>query len=162
MDFNYIDPKFVEFHVAPDDTLRVVIPGEVCGMRVEVLRAMPLTHPEHYIVLRDGGGKELGILRDLRDLPFETAEMLRELLHRRYFLPQITRIIHIYERFGTSVWNVETDRGPISITTRAMQEAVHEMGKGRYMLSDVESNRYEIPDINALDDDSQARFLGKM
>jgi hypothetical protein len=126
-----------------------------------VLRAFPLKYPDEFIVLRDGGGKELGVLRDLTSLPVPAITQLRQQLHRRYFLPSITAITSVTERFGSSVWELETDRGPRSITTRQMNEAVAEAEPGRYIITDVENNRYEIKDLNALDPESRARFYGK-
>jgi hypothetical protein len=106
---------------------------------VEVLRAFPLKYPDEFIVLRDGAGKELGVLRDLTSLPVPASTQLREQLHRRYFLPSITAITSVTERFGSSVWELETDRGPRSITTRQMNEAVAEAEPGRYIITDVEN-----------------------
>jgi hypothetical protein len=161
MDFSFLDPQTLTLEIAPDGTLRAVLPNDRCGLQVEVLRAFPLKYPEEYIVLRDGAGKELGVLRDLKSLPSPASTQLREQLHRRYFLPTITSITSVTERFGSSVWELETDRGPRSITTRQMNEAVAEAEPGRYIITDVENNRYEIRDLNALDPDSRARFYGK-
>jgi hypothetical protein len=161
MDFSFLDPQTLTLEVAPDGTLRAVVPDDRCGLRVEVLRAFPLKYPDEYIVLRDGAGKELGVLRDLKSLPEQASTRVREELHRRYFLPQITAISSVTERFGSSIWELQTDRGPRSITTRQMNEAVAEAEPGRYIITDVENNRYEIKDLNALDPESRARFYGK-
>ena len=162
MEFDYLDPATTVFETAPDGTLRVTVPGDRCGLRVEVMRAFPLKHPEEQIVLRDGGGEEIGVLRDLKSLPENVREQLREQLRRRYFLPRVLAILDVKERFGSSQWELETDRGRRNVTTRVMHEAIFEIEPGRFLLTDVEENRYEIPDLNALDDDSRARFLGKM
>jgi hypothetical protein len=161
MDFSFLDPQTLTLETAPDGTLRAVVPNDRCGLQVEALRAFPLKFPDEYIVLRDGAGKELGVLRDLKSLPAPASTQLREQLRRRYFLPLITAIIAVTERFGSSIWELETDRGPRSITTRQMNEAVAEAEPGRYIITDVENNRYEIKDLSALDPDSRARFHGK-
>ena len=161
MDFSFLDPQTLTLEVAPDGTLRAVVPNDRCGLQVEALRAFPLKYPDEYIVLRDGAGKELGVLRDLKSLPAQASTHIRQELHRRYFLPSITAITKVTERFGSSVWELETDRGPRSITTRQMNEAVTEPEPGRYIITDVENNRYEIKDLTALDPDSRARFYGK-
>jgi hypothetical protein len=44
-------------------------------------------------------------------LSFQSVELLHHSLQNRYFLPQITKIHSIAEKFGTSQWDVETDRG---------------------------------------------------
>jgi hypothetical protein len=158
----YLDPQKLRLETAPDGTLRAEIEDECCGLRVDVLRAMPLSHPEEQIVLRDGAGKELGILENLAAVPEPGQSLLRTALENRYFLPKITHINSILERFGSSVWDVETDRGHVSITTKAMHEAVSELGPGRYMLRDTEENRYEIPNLAELDQASRERFVGKI
>jgi len=161
MDFNYLDPTTTIFETAPDGTLRVTVPGDGCGLRVESLRAFPLSHPEEYIVLRDGSGTEIGLIRSLKELPPMAAKLVREQIERRYFLPQVTEIYNIAERFGSSVWDLQTDRGRCEVTTRQMNESVFEIDPGRFLITDVEGNRYEVKDLNALDDVSRARFLGK-
>lgn len=161
MDFSYLDINQTVFNTAPDGTLRVVIANDRCGMRVETLRAFPLTHPEEHIVLRDGAGKEIGVLRDLKTLGEPAQTLLHEQLKRRYFLPVVTSIRSVTERFGSSVWELETDRGSCSVTTRQMNEAVFEVEPNRFLITDVENNRYEIKNLAALDAASRARFQGK-
>lgn len=160
MDSDYLDPNTTSFETAPDGTLRVSV-ADRCGLRVEALRAFPLSHPEAHIVLRDGGGKEIGVLRSLQDVQPEIRELLRDQLKRRYFLPRITGIEKVTERFGSSVWDLQTDRGSCTITTRQMNEAVFEIEPGRYIITDVEGNRYEIQSLAELDELSRARFQGK-
>ncbi len=162
MEFTFLDPVATAISRAPDNTLRVEIAGDKCGLRIEVLRAFPLSHAEEYVVLRDGASNELGMLRDLRQLPPETADLLREQLRRRYFLPIVQAINSVAERFGSSVWDLQTDRGQCIISTRQMNEAVSEVEPGRYIITDVDSNRYEIKDLSALDDASRSWFLGKL
>lgn len=160
MDFNYLDVNKLHFEESPDGTLRVIVEGEKCGMQVQALRAFPLKYPEEYIVLRDGGDAEIGVLRSLSELPEEARETVRAQLRNRYFLPRITAIHAVSERFGSSLWDVETDRGPRKISTNAMNEAVTEVSSGRYLLTDVEKNRYEIAELDSLDAASRARFSG--
>jgi len=157
----YLNPATLVIERAPDSTVRVSNPGDRCGINVQVLRAFPLSHPSRDIVLRDGGGTELGIIDDLAAIEPAGRALLEGALEGRYFLPKITRIDSIIERFGSSVWIVETDRGPVTIHTKAMHEAISELGASRFMVRDIEDNRYEIPDLAKLDLPSQQRFQGK-
>jgi hypothetical protein len=161
MTFDYLDLTKTHFEHAPDGTLRVVIDGDQCGLRVEARRAFPLTHEREHISLRDGAGNEVGVLRSLDEVAQPARGWLEEQLKRRYFLPQILAIYEIVERFGSSVWDLETDRGRITVSTRQMHEAVHEVDPNRFLITDAENNRYEIKDLNALDEKSRARFAGK-
>ena len=95
----YLDPKTTFFVTAPDDTMRVVVEGDRCSLQVQALRAFPLSHSEEQIVLRDGAGKEVGILRDLNELPDAAREMVRAQLHRRYFLPKIFENLQRFRAF---------------------------------------------------------------
>lgn len=156
----YLNPEKLKIETAPDGTLRAEIRDDRCALHLDVFRAMPLSHPEEQIVLRDGGGAEIGIIETLAALAEPYRILLIEALRRRYFLPKIVKIHSIAERFGSSSWEVETDRGPITINTRAMHEALTELAPGRYLLRDTEENRFEIPDINALDPHSQSQFFG--
>ena len=162
MEFEYLEPAKTRFETAPDGTLRVTVEGDCCATRVEARRAFPLKYPDEQIVLRDGGGREVGIVHRLGDLPAAARALLEAQLRRHYFLPQITAIHTVTERFGSSVWDVETDRGSRQISMGQINEAIAEVEPGRYLLTDVEGNRYEIKNLGDLDPDSRARFLGKM
>lgn len=157
----FLDPARLQVEVAPNGTLRAIIEGERCGRNVVVLRAFPLSAPQEHIVLRDGAGKELGVLESLRVVDERTRAILQAALDRQYFLPRILKINSLYERFGSAVWEVETDRGPIKISSSNIIDALSEMGGGRYLLRDSEGNRYEIRDIENMDEASQLRFAGK-
>ncbi len=158
----YLDPKNLLVELAPDGTLRATLIGQKCAMRVEVLRAFPISGGERDLVLRDGGGKEIGILADLSGVETAQRQMLRDSLDNRYFLPKILKIHSIFERFGSAIWKVETDRGETEITTKALHEAIYEVTPTRYMLRDTGDNRFEIPDLNALDEESRQKFAGKV
>lgn len=127
---------------------------------VTALRAFPLTHPFQFVVLRREGGEEVGLVAEADELDPDSSRALRAYLEDHYFLPRIVTIHKVTERFGTSVWDLETSSGRIEVTTRPLNEAVQEISSGHYVLTAVDENRYEIPDLGALDPVSQARFLG--
>jgi len=161
MKTDFLDPQTTTLEAAPDGILRALLPDR-CGLRVEAICAFPMSHPREHIVLRDGGGTELGVIESLDALEQPSRELIETHLRRRYFLPQIEAILSATERFGSSQWDVETDRGRRRITTKVINEAISEVKPGRYIITDVEDNRYEIRDLSKLDDDSRARFLGKI
>ena len=130
-------------------------------MDVHVLRAFPLSRDDGFFVVRDGKDKELGTLENTRGMDFQSVELLKQSLANRYFLPQITKIYSIAEKFGTSQWDVETDRGRVGITSKALHEAIVELSPTRFLVRDNEENRFEIHDVSQLDEESQKRFAGK-
>lgn len=158
---DFLDPARLHLETAPDGTLRAVIEGDRCGCNVQVLRAFPLSAPEEHIVLRDGAKQELGIVEKLSALQEDQRVLLQSALARHYFLPRILKINSLYERFGSAVWDVETDRGPVVISTKSLVDSLTETGKGRFLLRDTEDNRYEIREVEKMDADSQQMFAGK-
>jgi hypothetical protein len=50
---------------------------------------------------------------------------------------------------------VDTDRGPRQFILRGLRDSVHEIEPGRYLINDVDGNRFEIPQITGLDHRSQ-------
>jgi len=128
---------------------------------VEAICAFPLSYPEKEIVLQGEEKTELGIIEDLATLKPEIRQAIQDQLERRYFLPQVTMIHKMTERFGSAIWDLETDRGRVAISTRQLNEAVRELGPRRFIIVDVEGNRYEIKELNDLPADSQKHFIGR-
>jgi hypothetical protein len=157
-DLRYLDPTTLRFfrHGA---TLRLTIADDRSVLKVAVMRAFPLSQPHQYLCVRDGADKDVGLIVDPTALDDESRRLVAEELERRYVVPVIRRVIGVKERFGTIEWEVETDRGVGRFTTRNTRESVVNPSPGRYLLTDVESNRYDIPDLAALDAASQAALL---
>lgn len=150
----YFDPKLLHFerHGA---ALRLTIEDEVCYPRVTVVRMFPLSDPDTYLSVRDAANKEVGIITRLADVDAEARRLVSEELERRYLVPVIQRVLAVKERFGTVDWQVETNRGRRAFTTRNLRENVAQPQPGRYILADTDGNRYDIPDLSALDAASQ-------
>lgn len=156
----FLDPQRLRFWRTAGGILRVTLEDELTCLKVSVARAFPLSHPEEYISLRDGAGKELGLLRRLKDLPRDARALVEEELWRRYFQPQIEAILSLTERFGVATWKVRTNRGEHEFFTRNVRDSVAELGPQHYMVTDVDGNRYEIPDLTKLDPRSASLLLG--
>ena len=120
--------------------------------RVAVHRCFPFSDPTHYISIREpeGDGKEIGLILDLADMKEDTRRMLEEQMQLRYFAPKILRIKDIKEEYGYSYWDVETDRGVCRFTVRMGGGNVYAIGPDRYLVNDLDGNRFEIPDLNKL------------
>jgi hypothetical protein len=157
-DLRYLEPKKLRFfhHGA---TLRLTIDEERSVLKVAVVRAFPLSHPQQYLSVRDGANKEVGLIVDATELDEESRQWVAEDLERRYVVPVVRRILAMKERFGTVEWEVETDRGVCRFTTRNTRDNVAQPAPGRYLLTDVEGNRYDVRDVTALDAASQAWLL---
>ncbi len=120
--------------------------------RVAIHRCFPHSDPTHYISVREveNDGKEIGLIEDLNALPKDVQEMLCEQMELRYFSPKILKIHDIKAEYGYSYWDVTTDRGRCRFTARMGGGSVYSIGKDRYLVNDLDGNRFEIPDLNVL------------
>lgn len=120
--------------------------------RVGVYRTFPLTEPESYISIREADEKarEIGMVEKLTDIEADQAEMLREQLRLRYFMPVIEKIISVKDEYGYAYFEVKTNFGVCRFTTHMGSEAFVSLTDTRIMITDLDGNRYEIPDLSRL------------
>lgn len=120
--------------------------------RVSVHRCFPYSDPDRYISVRepDRDGREIGLIEDLNKMSKKTKEMILEQLELRYFTPVIIKIRSIRDEYGYSYWDVITDKGTCRFTFRMGGSNVYSIGKNRYLVNDIDGNRFEIPDLYKL------------
>jgi len=124
-------------------------PGEE-PVEVTVRYLRPLTSRSEVVVM-DGQGHEVLTARGLDAFPPGERTLAEEALLARYCLPMIQRIERIDVRFGIRYWWVETDRGPRWFALREPGKNVTWIGQAHLVLRDTAGNRFEIPDLEALD-----------
>ncbi len=120
--------------------------------RVGVYLTFPLTNPEEFISIReaDEKAKEIGMVEKLSQLPADQQEMLREQIKLRYFMPVITKVLDVKDEYGYAYWNVVTTFGACRFTTQMSGNAVIHLSDSRLLVTDIDGNRYEIPDFYQL------------
>ena len=98
------------------------------------------------------------MLRDPEsELSPENWALIQEELRRRYLNGVVIKVLQATTEFGATYWTVETDRGRKEFVTQSLQENAQWLGPTHLLLVDVDGNRFEIPDIEALDEDSRRR-----
>jgi hypothetical protein len=157
-DLRFLDPNTLRFR-RQGARLRLARAGEVGEIDVTVVRVFPLSNPRRYLSVRDMDENEIGLLVDLEQLDETSRRLVREELDRRYIIPVIQRIVSVRERFGTIDWTVATNYGRRLFTTRNLRENVVQPAPNRYILTDVDGNRYDLRDVESLDKVSQAWVL---
>ena len=122
------------------------------------VRSFPLTGASRYISVSDEEGKEMGLIRNLKELDQESWRVIEEELEKAYFMPKITKILAVKELYGGMTdFTVETDRGYKEFESHG-RSAVRWVTASRVVVTDVDGNRYEIPDLGALDSRSRSLF----
>lgn len=126
--------------------------GEKEYSRIGVYLTFPLTNPDEFISIReaDEKAKEIGLIEKLSDLAADQQEMLQEQIKLRYFMPVITKVLDIKDEYGYAYWHVMTNFGACRFTTQMSGDAVISLSDSRLLVTDIDSNRYEIPDFYQL------------
>ena len=120
--------------------------------RVGIYLTFPLTNPEEFISIReaDEKAKEIGMIEKLSLLKPDQQEMIREQIKLRYFIPVITKVLDVKDEYGYAYWHAQTNFGVCRFTTRMSGNAVVSLSDSRLMVTDIDGNRYEIPDFYQL------------
>ena len=122
---------------------------------VSVARCFPWSFREGYVSIRDADGRELCLVRSLDALAAETRRRIEEELGAQEFVPRITAVLEMDDRFDVMVWKVRTDRGPVDLQVEHAED-IRQLADGRVLIKDHSGGVYEVPDLRALDPRSRA------
>ena len=154
----YLDPVQVRF-TREGARIDVRVDGGSPVANISVFRAFPLSAPDRYLSIRNEKNEEIGLLAEPDRLDPSSREIVADELRRRYVLPVVLRVIRIRERFEILECEVETDRGICRFSIRNLRENLLRPQPNRLILTDVDDNRFDIPDLRALPLASQAQLL---
>ena len=156
-------PESVDVHAIrlfrePAWQLRLTIDDDRSYTRIKVVRAAPLTHPDAYICLLDAKDEEVCLIRDPHELDEQMRRIIDEELDLRYLTSIIEQVNSVRVEFGTSYWDVETDRGRREFVVQNVTENAQWLGDFRLLLVDVDGNRFEIANLSKLDKKSMGQI----
>lgn len=135
---------------------RVIIDGVLCILAARFRKAFPFSQAGQYYSIQDGAGKEIGMLRSLDELDAASRKILETELERRYFTPTILSIDSLKQDGGMWLFKVKTQRGPSQFYVRNWRDSSAEISQNRFQILSVDGQRFEIRDLTALDEKSQA------
>lgn len=154
-ELEYLDVRRLHF-AKRGDALMLTVEDDRSYLKVRAVRAFPLSELSEFVGLTDAiAGKEIGMLRHLRDLDPTARSLVQQEIDKRYFIPKIRKIIEAKKEFGAVYWDVDTDRGNRQFILRGVRDSIHEIEAGRYLINDVDGNRFEVPQLGDLDTRSQ-------
>lgn len=128
--------------------------------RVQVIRLFPFTEPDQFISIRtvEERSKEIGVIEDMKKVSKETRKMLEEQLKLYYFTPVIQKVLDIKDEYGYAYFHVMTDRGECRFTINMGGNAVVRLTDTRLLITDLDENRFEIPDVLQLSQKEQRKL----
>ncbi len=125
--------------------------GEKYFSRIYLHRSFPYEHHYSFISVLDHDNVEIGLISDISDFDDDVADLLRRELDRKYYAPVITKILSVKERYGYSYWEVLSGDRHLSFTIRDTFRSIIKVSPEHIFITDNDSNRYEITDVEALD-----------
>jgi hypothetical protein len=134
----------IRFERTRGGLVRAVLVDGTSHEPVDFYHVFPFSAPDSLISVRLEDGTELGILDNLGELSDSEIVLVRGELNRRYFAPMITAIHSLEERYGQSLWRVETDAGPARFTAQNEHTNLKDLPDGTLLLIDVNGNRYRL------------------
>ena len=147
-------PDIVLFR-SPPWALRLTVRNDRSYPRIKIVRAAPLSFPHQFISILDDKDVEICMIDDLAEVDPGTRALIEEELEKRYLTSIVEKVISIRTEYGTSYWEVETDRGHREFVIQNVSENVQWPGDRRLFLIDVDDNRFEVPDLDAFDERSR-------
>ena len=142
-----------------DDTNETNETGETNEFfeRIVIFRCFPITNPDEFLSVREpdskkmGRGKEIGMIRYMKDFPEEQQKLFLEELDRRYFSPEITKIHSVKDKFGYTYWETETNAGNMTFIINNPFSNIRLMEDGRIFINDIDGNSFQIKEPDKLD-----------
>ena len=153
-----LDAQRLRLFYDPPGTLRLTVADERSYPAVKLFQAAPLSRPGRYLSLVNGKGEEITMVENLQDFAPEARTVVEEELRRRYLTCRVQSVTHTRAEFGVTYWQVETDRGPRDFVIQSLSESCVWLSDTHLLLIDVDGNRFEIANRNALDAASQIQL----
>ncbi len=125
------------------------------------VRAFPIQSPQDGIGMVHTDGHEVAWLEHLSDAPPSVAQLIREELETREFMPEILNIDSVTSFSTPCTWQVQTDRGETRFVLRG-DENIRRVGPTILLITDSHGIQFLIRDKDKLSKESRRildRFL---
>ena len=119
--------------------------------RAFLCRQFPFELEWEFVSVMNEEQAEVGIIKNVSLFEGAGEDLICTELSRRYYAPVIDKIMGVKERYGFSYWRVHTAEGNVNFTLHDTYRSIIRATGGRVVLLDVNGNRFEIPDVEALD-----------
>ncbi len=157
MDIGILAPAEIEFYKNPQGFLAMK-KGDADFKRVKLSRVLPFAEAQRYIAVSDMDSKELGIIRDLAELPDNQRDLALEELSARYYCPEVTAIRSIKEKMGYFYFDVSFGSYKKIFAVKDISRSIKQIDDKSIIITDVDGSRYFIPDVWKIDAKSRRKI----
>lgn len=128
---------------------------------VRLTRLIPFYSETTYISVaydnKDNEFKEIGVIKDMKELSPEQFKLIDDYLEYKYYMPEITKIYSIKDNSRGFIFvDIETTSGRKTICIRDWYSNFRMLTEKMLYALDVDGNKYFCPDIEKLDKKSIA------
>lgn len=157
------DTTMTDFQLSHDPHGRLVYTGAdgIGHEGVVPVRAFPLSAPDEGVSIVSPDGHELAWIEHLAALPPALAQVLRDELASRDFVPVIQRIVGVSTYATPSNWTVQTDRGLTTFVLKT-EDDIRRLPGMALLIGSGHGVTFQVPDRLSLDKASRRileRFL---
>ncbi|MCL2106295.1 MAG: DUF1854 domain-containing protein [Oscillospiraceae bacterium] len=139
-------PGECRFYRNPQGFLALEFEGrDYC--RVQLTRALPLSSPGEYICVTSMADEEIAVLRDLEGFDGGSRALLEAELELRYFYPEVSQVKSVKEKLGMFYLAIDIGGYEKTIAVKDITKSIKQLGGGKLILTDVDGNRFLIPDV---------------
>ena len=124
--------------------------------RVDPTRLIPFKTKTRYISLsyenEEKEFREIGVIRDMKELSQEQYELLDIFLEYKYYMPEITKVYSIRDNMRGSIFvRCDTTSGEKTICVRDWYQNFRMLTAEYLYVNDADGNKYFCRDITKLD-----------
>ncbi|MCL1861998.1 MAG: DUF1854 domain-containing protein [Defluviitaleaceae bacterium] len=118
-------------------------------------RIMPLRHPFEYISVADHDNKEIGILKNVDDLPSSQREIVKNELDNRYYSPEVLDVVSVQDKLGyvyleLRLKNKKGVEYKKNCAIKDVSRNIRMLSDTSVIIFDVDGNRYIVEDVKRL------------
>ncbi len=118
--------------------------------QVKIIRAFPITNPDHGFAIVDQDGHELVWFEQVSDLTKDNQAIVENSLGQIEFIPVIHRISGLNSYALPSIWDIETDRGNTRLKLKNEQD-IRRVSNEALLITDANGIQYLIKNRKTLD-----------
>lgn len=131
--------------------------------RVSLTRLIPYIDEDKYISVsynnEENEWKEIGVIKDINELPESIRAVVTEFLSFKYYIPIITKINKITDnQMGYLFLEAETTAGEKKIAVNDWWHNFRMIQNKMLSVTDADGNRYCVPEVEKLDRASVKRL----
>ncbi|MCL2198221.1 MAG: DUF1854 domain-containing protein [Defluviitaleaceae bacterium] len=154
MDLGILEIKEAEFYNGSGGFAGLKYKGEDHA-HVILRRIMPLQHPFEYISVADHDNKEIGILKNVDDLPASQKEIVKNELDNRYYSPEVLDVVSVQDKLGyvymeLRLKNKKGVEYKKSCAIKDVSRNIRMLSDTSVIIFDVDGNRYIVEDVKRL------------